>query len=1060
MKSKTRKLMWSAPLVAVLAVVGALAIFIALAPNLAQAHDVPGVPTDLSAMPVPDDTATPEVEGRTQIKLTWKAPSGENMDITGYRIDRSKEGHVWMKLEPNSGDPDMLEYTDTVTGSASGMTYFYRVFAVNTSGVGPMSVIEDGTTMPLTKPDPPTKVMATAAGATAIVLKWMPPADDGGKAVTKYRIHIDPPGTTVAFPALDDVDAVGIDDNIVVGDICEFSADGGYLQYTHTKRMANMPYRYQVYAMNDDMGTSNGSAVRNATTGPKKQPDAPMDVLAVQSSSTEVQLYWNWPKSDGGAAITSFRVEVTEKSGDWPDSTDAALAAETNLAAAGVSKGAFTVDATGNLVARAGEAHEVAHMHGFNTTESTTPTGVGKTLYYRVFTVTGTGQNEMRSRSIGSVSVKLVGDADSDDAVDLPPMLTAVEAGPPAATDDKHGNYSKLALTWTKNPADNPTSYRIDYSSDGIKWMELEKDTRLAKPGEYTDAAGLKPAMDRHYRIFAKLGGKFRAATKSTPTSGTAGNEGMTGAPIAPDNVRNIMATAKGADMIEVEWEQPMYDGGASITHYQVQKSADGNAWDVAAYLAVKRDANSCMLDPIGTWTDKGLSAGDTMYYRVYAVNSASTPAPTATALATTADNEADPETDHATTGMAMRPDAPTGLTAELAKDSKLKGAGQQGVLVLWNAPKDPSGSPISGYRVERKVMGEDDDAWLELEASSSAMRTHYTDRDKPAAGEMRDYRVAAINRLANDAEGLSNWSNMASIPVGTHTHNQAPTSVGKITAMTVRADQMSTPLNVSTYFNDADPDDTLTYTAMSSRTDYATVEIGGDDMNMLTITGVAVGEAIITVTANDGNGGTATQTIAVTVTKSNQAPMPVVGELEAVTLTMGDDPKTVDVSGAFSDADDDTLTYGATSDDPMIATVAVSGSTVTITGVAAGKATIMVTATDPAGAMAKQTFVVTVEAAASMELGIVTGVTADGANTGGSMQVSWVPAANAQSYIIIAVNIAVTSDTPTAVVDGGMRTTGAVGGLTSGQTYNIFVAALGSLDRNTLSDPIRVVAK
>ncbi len=968
MKSKTRKLIWSAPLVAVLAVVGALAIFIALAPNLAQAHDVPGVPTDLSAMPVPDDTATPEVEGRTQIKLTWKAPSGENMDITGYRIDRSKEGHVWMKLEPNSGDPDMLEYTDTVTGSASGMTYFYRVFAVNTSGVGPMSVIEDGTTMPLTVPKPPTKVMATADGATAIVLKWMPPADDGGKAVTKYRIHIDPPGTDNAFPALDTSDVAGTADNVVVGDICEFSADGGYLQYTHTKRMANMSYRYQVYAINSvdvgtPVGTSNGSAVRNATTGPKKQPDAPMDVLAVQSSSTDVQLYWNWPKSDGGAAITSFRVEVTEKSGDWPDSTAAAETTATNLSAADVSKGAFTVEATGNLATRAGEAHEVAHMHGFNTTESTTPTGVGKTLYYRVFTVTGTGQNEMRSRSIGSVSVKLVGDADSDDAVDLPPMLTAVEAGPPAATDDKHGNYSKLALTWTKNPDDNPTSYRIDYSSDGIKWMELEKDTRLAKPGEYTDAAGLKPAMDRHYRIFAKLGGKFRAATKSTPTSGTAGNEGMTGAAIAPDNVRNIMATAKGADMIEVQWEQPMYDGGASITHYQVQKSDDGNAWTVAAHLAVKRDANSCMLDPIGTWTDKGLSAGDTMYYRVYAVNSASTPSPAADTLATTADNEADPETDHATTGMAMRPDAPTGLTAELAKDSKLKGAGQQGVLVLWNAPKDPAGSPISGYRVERKVMGEDVDAWVELEASSSAMQTHYTDRNKPAAGEMRDYRVAAINRLANDAEGLSNWSNMASIPVGTHTHNQAPTSVGKITDMTVRADQMSTPLNVSTYFKDADPDDTLTYSATSSMTDYATVEIGGDDMNMLTITGVAVGEATITVTANDGNGGTATQTIAVTVTKPNQPPM-LMGELDAVTLTMGDDPKTVDVSVAFSDADDDTLTYTATSSRTDYATVMVDGSMVTITGVAAGEATIMVTATDPAGEMAKQTFMVTVEAA------------------------------------------------------------------------------------------------
>ena len=39
MSRKTRKLIWSAPLVAVLAVAGALAIFAALSPNWAQAHE-------------------------------------------------------------------------------------------------------------------------------------------------------------------------------------------------------------------------------------------------------------------------------------------------------------------------------------------------------------------------------------------------------------------------------------------------------------------------------------------------------------------------------------------------------------------------------------------------------------------------------------------------------------------------------------------------------------------------------------------------------------------------------------------------------------------------------------------------------------------------------------------------------------------------------------------------------------------------------------------------------------------------------------------------------------
>ena len=72
----------------------------------------------------------------------------------------------------------------------------------------------------------------------------------------------------------------------------------------------------------------------------------------------------------------------------------------------------------------------------------------------------------------------------------------------------------------------------------------------------------------------------------------------------------------------------------------------------------------------------------------------------------------------------------------------------------------------------------------------------------------------------------------------------------------------------------------------------------------------------------------------------------------------------TVDVSGAFSDPDGDALGYEATPDASSVATTSVSGSDVTVAGVAPGSATITVTATDPGGLGATQTFEVTVEAA------------------------------------------------------------------------------------------------
>ena len=79
MSRKTRKLIWSVPLVAVFAVVGALALFVALSPGSLFADDTLGKPNLMQ----------PEAEGPRSIKLTWTAPVGESP--MGYRIDVSHD---------------------------------------------------------------------------------------------------------------------------------------------------------------------------------------------------------------------------------------------------------------------------------------------------------------------------------------------------------------------------------------------------------------------------------------------------------------------------------------------------------------------------------------------------------------------------------------------------------------------------------------------------------------------------------------------------------------------------------------------------------------------------------------------------------------------------------------------------------------------------------------------------------------------------------------------------------------------------------------------------------
>ncbi len=94
----------------------------------------------------------------------------------------------------------------------------------------------------------------------------------------------------------------------------------------------------------------------------------------------------------------------------------------------------------------------------------------------------------------------------------------------------------------------------------------------------------------------------------------------------------------------------------------------------------------------------------------------------------------------------------------------------------------------------------------------------------------------------------------------------------------------------------------------------------------------------------------------------ANRAPT-ATGSIEAQTVLAGESV-TVNVAGNFTDPDGNTLSFAAASSDDAVATASVSGSNVTINGVAAGAATVTVTASDPGGLSATQSIGVTVEAA------------------------------------------------------------------------------------------------
>ena len=181
---------------------------------------------------------------------------------------------------------------------------------------------------------------------------------------------------------------------------------------------------------------------------------------------------------------------------------------------------------------------------------------------------------------------------------------------------------------------------------------------------------------------------------------------------------------------------------------------------------------------------------------------------------------------------------------------------------------------------------------------------------------------------------------------------NRPPAAQGSIPAQTVPVGE-TVAVGVASAFSDPDGD-ALTYSAASSAPGVASVTVAGADV---TITGVSAGTAYVTVTASDPGGLAAQQAFEVTV--PNRAPVPT-DSIPDKTVQAGDSAS-VNLAEHISDPDGDALAFEAESSAPDIATAAVSGASMTITGVSGGTATITVTASDPDGLAAQQAFEVTV---------------------------------------------------------------------------------------------------
>ena len=558
--------------------------------NTSPYSTVASATTQPNPPPAPGSlTATAANSG--EIDLSWGSSSG----ATGYRVERSNSPTTGFSTLTTVSAPSS-SYADQSVGA--GSTWYYRVFATNGGGSSGASPVASATTPPAT----PTGLAASTASAGEIDLSWATSA-----GATGYTVQRSPDGSsgwaTIGTP----------------------STTG----YSDTGLNSASPYYYRVSASTGSTSSPYSTTVSATTT-----PSAPTGLTAAATAPNAISLQWNdvtgetsftvqrspdgtsWASiatvganvtnyTDTGLAAGStyyYRVLAIDAGGSSAPSASASATAvgappaqPSGVSATTASASEIDIqwqgasDASGYRVERSadGSTGWTAVYTGGATPTSYSDLGLGAstTYYYRVIATNSSGPSP--ASAVVSATTK--------------PLPPATPANPAASALSA----SQISVTWSGGE----TGFTVQRSPNGTdSWTTA--GTTAQGVTSFTDT-GLAGATTYYYRVLATNSGGSSAP--STVVSATT----PSGAPAAPTGLR---AAALSPSSVSLDW-----GAATGATSYQVQRSPDGSTgWTT--------------LGTVGTagYTDTGLTAATTYWYRVIAVNTSGNSAPSGSVSVTT----------------------------------------------------------------------------------------------------------------------------------------------------------------------------------------------------------------------------------------------------------------------------------------------------------------------------------------------------------------------------------------------------------------------------------------
>ena len=248
----------------------------------------PSAPTGINA-----------VAGNKQATVSWTAPADENGGaITKYTVQYTIVGGTSWTTVVSATTATQA----TISNLAAGSSYVFKVAANNAAGTGAYSDVSTAV-VPFASAAAPTALTALPDAIGQVKLSWTPPAAPAGGAITDYSI--------------------------------QYSSNNGteWKNYPHDPLITSpvvisgltlgTSYVFRVAAVN--VGGA-GVYAKSAAVVPRTMPTAPASVSATGGDSKAI-VTWTAPLSNGGSAITGYKVEYAVSSGtDWKSITAAATA--------------------------------------------------------------------------------------------------------------------------------------------------------------------------------------------------------------------------------------------------------------------------------------------------------------------------------------------------------------------------------------------------------------------------------------------------------------------------------------------------------------------------------------------------------------------------------------------------------------------------------------------------------------------------------------------------------------------------------------------------------------